>query len=219
MNGKDDGGAGARQADGELEEARRQWLAQASHEVRTPLTIIKSHAALLREKQDSLMRRPEQMREIIEAVADSTDQLQERLEELLDLLKLELVAPQPRLVELDPGALLEEEALALAGRAGRVVRVLRKGEGWYVRGDPVHLKRAFDYLLDYVVRTAAPGEEPRIDFETGDDGWGIRLQAGRRKETEGGVFRIERGMGLHLYYASRVIEAAGGRLWLDPIEG
>ena len=73
------------------------------------------------------MCRPEQMREIIEAIVDSTDQLQERLEELLDLLKLELVAPQPRLVELEPGALLEEEARALAGRAGPVVRVLRGG--------------------------------------------------------------------------------------------
>lgn len=219
MNGEGEGGAGAREEAGELEDARRQWLAQASHEVRTPLTIIKSHAALLREKQDRLMCRPEQMREIIEAIVDSTDQLQERLEELLDLLKLELVAPQPRLVELEPGALLEEEARALAGRAGPVVRVLREGEGRYVRADPIHLKRAFGYLLDYVVRTAAPGEEPRIDFKMGDDGWGIRLAMGRRTEAEGGVFRIERGMGLHLYYASRVIEAQGGRLWLDPLEG
>ncbi len=219
MNGEGEGGAGAREEAGELEDARRQWLAQASHEVRTPLTIIKSHAALLREKQDRLMCRPEQMREIIEAMVDSTDQLQERLEELLDLLKLELVAPQPLLVELEPGALLEEEARALAGRAGPVVRVLREGEGRYVRADPIHLKRAFGYLLDYVVRTAAPGEEPRIDFKMGDDGWGIRLAVGRRTEAEGGVFRIERGMGLHLYYASRVIEAQGGRLWLDPLEG
>ncbi len=210
---------GARKETGELEDARRQWLAQASHEVRTPLTIIKSHAALLRDKQDSLVQRPEQLREIIEAVADSTDQLQERLEELLDLLKLEIAAPQPRLLELDPGALLEEEALELAGRAGRVVRVSREGGGRRTQGDPDHLKRAFGYLLDYVVRTALPEEEPRIDVRTGDDGWGIRLVAGGRTRIEGGVVKIERGMGLHLYYASRVIEAQGGKLWLDPPEG
>jgi signal transduction histidine kinase len=217
LSRKGEGGAEIREEAGELENARRQWLAQASHEVRTPLTIIKSHAALLRDKQEGLMRRPEQMREIIEAIADSTDQLQDRLEELLDLLKLEIAAPEPRLAALDPGALLEEEALALAGRAGRVVRVDRSGEG-NIQGDPAHLKRAFGYLLEYVVRTAAPQEEPRIVFKTGDDGWGIRLAAGRRTKAEGGVVQIERGMGLHLYYASRVIEAQGGRLRLDPPE-
>lgn len=190
---------------GGLPDARKQWLAQASHEVRTPLTVIKSHAELLREKQESLMARPEEMREIIEAVAVSTVQLQERLEELLDLLKLEFAAPEPRWVEMDPGALLEEEASSLAGQAGRVVRVLREGDGFKVFGDPFRLKRALRYLLEHTARVAPEGCEPEVRLREGDDGWDVSLIAGRP----------ERGMGLHLYYASRVIEAQGGRLQLE----
>ena len=188
-----------------LPDVRKEWLAQASHEMRTPLTVIRSHAELLREKQESLMGRPDEMREIIEALASSSLQLQERLEELLDLLKLEFAAPEPRWEEMDPAELMEEEAGGLAGQAGRVVRVVREGESFRVYGDPFRLRRALRYLLEYTARVATEGGEPEVRLSAGGDGWGIDLVAGRP----------ERGMGLHLYYASRVVEALGGRLRLE----
>lgn len=206
---------GGKAAAEEVEAARRQWLAQASHEIRTPLTIIKSHASLMREKQDRLVSQPEKLRDIVEALDESADRLNERLEELLGLLKMELSAPQPREVELDPGTLLEEETAAMAERTGKVVRIHREGYGHVFRGDPSDLRRAFRYMLDYALRAASPDEDARLSLLSRDDGWEVRLPAGPRNGS-GRESQAGRGMGLHLYYASRVMEAQGGDLLFEP---
>jgi signal transduction histidine kinase len=71
------------------EKGRRERFYTILHDVRAPLTVIKSNSSLLVEKYDALLSRPAQMRELAEAIDEAAGRLQERLDELLRLFKPE----------------------------------------------------------------------------------------------------------------------------------
>jgi len=135
----------------QADEDRRRFLAEVSHEFRTPLASIKASLDSLRFLQAGL--RPEILQRL-EDIRLSTRRLIRVSEGLLSLERLERPASPEHWVELDPLALLRElldlypPEIAAAARLPETA-----GPLW---GDPLQLRIAIQNLLDNAIEHTPP---------------------------------------------------------------
>jgi signal transduction histidine kinase len=200
------------------ESAMRRFLADASHELRTPIAALQASAeTLLREQPD----RPE--RDKLEArVAGDAARLGRLVADLLDLARLEAneqLAREP----VDVGkAAARAVAEATAHLPGTVVDVDAR-EGAIVLGDADALSRALRNLVDNAIAAAGgPGhvwarverDGPDVVASVEDDGPGVA--AAERERIFEEFVRLEPvrgpGAGLGLAIARRVAREHGGDL-------
>ena len=69
-----------------LERAKSEFVATASHELRSPLTSIKGFVELLQRSPEGMSER---QREFVEIILKSTDRLVELVNDLLDVARIE----------------------------------------------------------------------------------------------------------------------------------
>ncbi|MBE6857500.1 MAG: HAMP domain-containing histidine kinase [Ruminococcus sp.] len=84
---------------------QRDLIANISHDLRTPLTMVKAYAELIRDLSGD---KPEKRREHLEIIIDETDRLALLVNDVLDLSKLESGKEQLKVSEIDIKEELEE---------------------------------------------------------------------------------------------------------------
>lgn len=202
-------------------EQQRRFAADASHELRTPITGLRTRIELA-------LTAPEEtdLVETLEYALRDTDRLHQIVDALLALARLDSGAP-PRRAALDLGALVENE---LARRTPRVPVTARIEPGVLVEANHLQLSRAVVNLLANADRHAASEVEVAVWAEDGeavaevaDDGPGIppddrervferftRLDSARSRDAG--------GSGLGLPIAREIAASHGGRLYVadDP---
>jgi two-component system, OmpR family, sensor kinase len=200
-------------------ERERSFVADASHELRTPVAVIKTEieGALRAGGHDP------QVHEALVASLEECDHLGQLAEDLLVVARagegeLEL-QPEP----LDTRELLERTRARFAERAaerGRSIRVEAE-DGQIVYGDELRLRQALGNLVDNALRYGA-GE---IELMSRRDGQGVQLavtDAGPGFDpefavrafdrfTRGDTARSSSGTGLGLAIVRTIAEAHGGR--------
>ena len=92
-----------------LETVRRDFVANVSHELKTPLTVILGFAETLADHEPSEPQR----RKFIEAMRSNAQRMQRLVDDLLDLSRIESGVWQPQLVSIDVAALASEAASAI----------------------------------------------------------------------------------------------------------
>ena len=201
------------------DEATRRFLADASHELRTPIAALQASVeTLLREQPE----RPE--RDRLEAVvARESERLGRLVNDLLGLARLE-ARPTRTPVELASIARpLLEDAQA---RAGGATITLSANDHTTVRGEPDALEQVLRNLLENAL--AAIGPSGRIDVQLRaldgevhalviDDGPGVPEQ--QRERIFERFVRLDPnkpGHGLGLAIARRIAQQHQGDLTCDP---
>ncbi len=204
-------------------ERQRRFTADASHELRAPLSVIRAEADLALARE----RAPSEYRRALESIASEADQLEILIGDLLALARAESGPPQlETTVDLAP---LAEEAADRLGviAAKRGVRVERSlPEGAIVRGDPSALARVPMALLHNGVKYAREGGSVRVAVTNGgdevvltvqDDGPGF-THDGLRRATErfwrDDQGRGRDGTGLGLAIVRAIVEQSGGAIEL-----
>jgi signal transduction histidine kinase len=201
--------------------AQREFVANASHQLRTPLTGMK-----LRLESAIAESKEEDVRHQLEAADREVDRLSEIVNRLLDMSR-EIEEGEPTHVDLDDAV-----ARAIARwneRAGRLETTLSvRGEGGTAQGNPSDLDQVLDNLLDNAI-AYAPGE---ITVESGrqngqafvavqDQGPGIP-QDELARVTERfyrGKGTAAGGSGLGLAIARDLVEKWGGTLAVTSTAG
>jgi signal transduction histidine kinase len=200
------------------ESAMRRFLADASHELRTPIAALQATAeTLLREQPD----RPE--RDALEArVAGDAARLGRLVADLLDLARLEANEPLGRR-PVDVGNVAARAVAEAAGHLPGAIVDVAAEDGALVLGDADALSRALRNLVDNAITAA--GRSGRVwvvvqrdgaDVLAGveDDGPGV--PAAERERIFEGFVRLEPvrgpGAGLGLAIARRVAREHGGDL-------
>lgn len=146
----------------------RGFVADAGHELRTPLAILRAEL--------DLAARPGRSREaLVDAIREAgeeTDRLIRLAEDLLLLARMDNAAPLLRPVAVDLPALLETAAAGAAARAaGRGISVSATAPGGpSVTADPDRLRQAIDNLLDNATRHAPPGSRVQVSATGHADG-------------------------------------------------
>jgi two-component system OmpR family sensor kinase len=206
-------------------EAQRRFVADASHELRSPLTVLRGDldVALRRE------RSPQEYRETLERMREEVDRMTALAENLLVLARADAGLPATSLADVDL-ADLAERVVERAARQAEAVGIVLTAEAAPapVRGDAALLERAVGNLVEnavrYVprgsrvtVRCARSGGLAALDVE--DDGPGIPAEHAPlvfERFYRGDPARgRDAGTGLGLPIARAIAEAHGGRLTLE----
>jgi two-component system, OmpR family, sensor kinase len=198
-----------------LLERQERFLHDASHELRTPVTIARGHLELLRREQPDS---PE-----LEVALDELGRMERIVERLLLLAKSEQQGADLR--EIDVEAFLSDLFIRWVEVAPRAWRLEVDLQGRMLV-DPEALRDALDALLENAVKYTDPGDAielaARADgaagvvIEVSDSGLGVPPDAlsrifDRWARADGARTRERGGAGLGLAIVAAVARAHGGR--------
>ncbi|WP_067280334.1 sensor histidine kinase [Streptomyces jeddahensis] len=204
--------------------AQRQFVDDAGHELRTPITIVRGHLELMGDD-------PAEREETLRLVTDELDRMSRIVEDLLLLAKAErpdFVRPEPvQLAELTADVYVKARTLGdrrweLAETADREVRL-----------DPQRITQAMVQLAQNAVQHTGPGQPIRIgsrgtdrgvELYVADSGPGVRpedaeviFERFRRGTARRGTRSSGAGLGLAIVKA--IAEGHRGRVRLRDTEG
>ncbi len=166
-----------------LEELRKEFVANVSHELKTPITSIQGFVETLR---DGALDDPEQARHFLDIVARHVERLARIIEDLLTLSRLEqgfddnpdLLQPGP----LRPALVNVVELCRAKAQMGNVeIELESEAKVSVVMNQPL-LEQAFINLLDNAIKYSPPGTKvvvrvnragPLVRVEVQDHGAGI----------------------------------------------
>jgi len=208
-----------------LEAVRRDFVANVSHELKTPLTSISGYAETLLADQPD----PETARRFTGTILSNARRMQRLVDDLLDLSRIEAGRWQPTLSPVDVAAVARESWMALAGRADtrQVTFGVEIGPGAdLVRADLDALRQILTNLLDNSLRYTPAGGRIFCSTARRDPGVAVTIRdtgAGISREHLPRIFerfyrgdasrsREEGGTGLGLAIVKHLVEAHGGRV-------
>jgi signal transduction histidine kinase len=208
-------------------ERERRFVADAGHELRTPVAVIKAEleGALRAGGHDP------QVREALVASLEECDHLAQLAEDLLIVARTTEGDLPVRPERLELREQLERVARRFAERAGERGRTIAvdAGDGEYVYADEPRLRQALGNLVDnalrygrgeIVLRCSRSGSGVRI--EVSDQGDGFRPDFAQRafeRFARGDLARTRDGTGLGLSIVRAIAEAHGGRAEVVPGAG
>jgi signal transduction histidine kinase len=194
---------------------QERFLHDASHELRTPVTIARGHLEVLQRTNGGAAE-----------VGVALDELS-RMERILERLLLLARADQPDFVELQEFELdrfLEDVFVRWSEIAPRTWRLGTLAYGT-LRADPEQLRIALDSLLENAVKYSEPGDRielssratgSKVTIQIADEGIGVPDEAHalifeRFARADAARTRATGGVGLGLAIVDTIVKAHGGR--------
>jgi signal transduction histidine kinase len=209
-------------------EAQRRFLADASHELRNPIGIVRANAGLIAAAGTAVPRVRVQARRIDRA----GERMAHLVDDLLALARLEAAA-SPR-TPVDVGLVVSEIADELAETKTGVGVECGAAVAGTIEADEQALRRAFANLVENAVRHTDPGGRVRVGagrregwawMAAADEGPGVPWRERERifdrfHRADPGRSRADGGSGLGLAIAREIARAHGGDVRLhSPAEG
>lgn len=152
-----------------LEQMRRIFVANVSHEMRTPLTVLTGFLETLRDMKHV---RPEELAKHMNTMYDQATRMQRLVDDLLMLSRLETAPPRRHDEVVDVPALLaglKEQAELLSGEARHRI-TLEAQPGLRLLGSREELHSAFSNLINNAVRYTPAGGEIALRWWADADG-------------------------------------------------
>jgi PAS domain S-box-containing protein len=212
----------------EAEEVKSTFISVVSHELRTPVALIKGYVGTLR--REDAQWDPAVVRDSLEVIEEESDHLAQLIDDLLDASRLQA-----------GGMTLQKSDVALDRLASRLVERFRTQTARHefalefpadfpvVLADEERMTQVLSNLISNAVKYSPEGgritirghaRPNEVVVSISDQGPGIPAQDAPRvfdrfyRSSE--TARKTKGAGLGLYLARAVLEAHGGRIWVDP---
>jgi len=216
----------------ELEKMKAEFVATASHELKTPLTCIKGFSSLLRSGSRGPLS--DTQRSTLLQVEEQVDQMSSFVTQLLDLSRLRAGRVNMNMRWLPAEAFFGSVARGFEGVADRKgIRYeihLSRGALPRIKADPDRLREVVYNLLANAFKFTEPGGDVLFEAEA-DSEW-VRLTVsdsgpGIPQEDLPFIFekyyrgagsdgnRENEGAGLGLAISRGIVEKHGGRIWVE----
>lgn len=219
----------------QLENARRDFVANVSHELKTPITSIKGFVETLRE---GAIHEPEHARQFLDIISRQVERLSQIIEDLLNLSRIEQEAEAGKIL-LEGRRLrgvMQAAVQACAARAAeKQIKVeVDCPENLRARINSPLLEQALTNLIDNAIKYSDPGslvwvEAAKEDRKTvvirvRDQGVGIAPEHlprlfERFYRVDPGRSRKVGGTGLGLAIVKHIAQAHGGRVTVESTPG
>jgi signal transduction histidine kinase len=210
-----------------LETIRRDFVANVSHELKTPLTSISGYAeTLLADRSDDAMTR-----RFLETILANARRMQSLVDDQLDLSRIESGGwkPASRMVLIEPILREAWTAVGSTTAASLGFRVLISPGTERVYADPEAVRQVFLNLFDNARRYTPSGGEVTVtvsrdgtgtlisvrDSGTGIPGEHLPRIFERFYRADPSRSRAEGGTGLGLAIVKHLVEAHGGKVWAE----
>jgi two-component system phosphate regulon sensor histidine kinase PhoR len=153
-----------------LEQFRKEFLANLSHELKTPIFNIQGYVHTL---LDGAMDEPEVMRHFLERTAKSIDRLNNLVDDLDEISKIERgeVAMQKEIFDITQLAKEVLESMELKAQAKQVVLGVAKGfdRPFFIYADKEKIRQVITNLIDNSVKYGNEGGSTTASFYDMDD--------------------------------------------------
>ena len=214
----------------EAEELKSTFISVVSHELKTPVALIKGYVGTLR--REDVSWDPEVVRDSLEIIEEEADRLTELIENSLDASRLQAGGLKLNHTDLNVKLFLQRMAEKFRTQTSNHTIIVDVPDDFpIILADEERLSQVISNLLSNAIKYS-PGGEIRISGQVRaehviicvqDEGPGIApgdiphiFDRFYRAED---ASRITKGAGLGLYLTKAIIEAHGGRIWIDPKPG
>jgi signal transduction histidine kinase len=207
----------------DIEKFKDEMFSIASHDLRTPATVIKAHAQWLKRRVQA--GEHGDVEEGLTLIADQADRLAKLLNLLLDLSRIETGRLELDLAPTDLRAILVSMARALQSTTDAHLIEVHAPSGVIGHWDSRRVEEVVQNLLNNAVKYSPMGGRIELRLETDEDtatvtvrDSGIGIDPNEVPHVFERFFRgqdIRRleGTGLGLYICQTVVSAHGGRMW------
>ncbi len=215
----------------EAEELKSTFISVISHELRTPVALIKGYVSTLRREDASWDRQI--IQESLQVIEEEADRLTELIDNLLDASRLQTGALSINFSDVALDALARRIAERFHTQTTSHAIVVDFPEGFpMILGDEERLTQVISNLVTNSIKYSPSGGEicisgsirpTQIVICVSDQGPGIAPEdiphVFDRFYRASDASRTTKGAGLGLYLARAVVEAHSGRIWVDPKPG
>lgn len=216
----------------QAEELKSTFISVVSHELKTPVALIKGYAETLRREDADWDR--DTMHESLGVIAEEADHLTHLIDSLLEASRIQA-----------GGLRLEPTDVLLPRLSEKIVDGFRTQTDIHqfeldfdpafppVWGDPERLREVLSNLVSNAVKYSPEGgtvwvggrtDQTGVTVYVADQGIGIPPEEQARiferfHRVESGLHRSTEGTGLGLYLVKAIVEAHGGRVWVESAPG
>jgi len=211
-------------------EQQRQFVADASHELKTPLSVIMANAELLENEQTS----GEELRKFSGNILAMTYQMRSLVDNMLEMARVDNGNVKMQFTDLDLSQLVSDAALSF----GMLYEEQGMGlewavpEGITINGSEQHLYQVMDVLLDNALKYSTPGGTVRVELSTCCRSCVLSVASPGEpisKEDLKNIFKrfyradraraVNGSYGLGLSIAESIVEAHKGKIWAESENG
>lgn len=217
-----------------IERSRRDLTACISHELRTPLGIIKG--AITSMQADDVRLDQATVRDFLEMADSECDRLEGMIAGLIEMARLDLGSVQFNKREVDLEQLVRALVNDLAHRfESHAMTVASSTPIPSVIADPAAVEQTLLILLDNAAKYSPSGSPVSVEIQPDADGVNVSVSDSGpgidESECEaifGRFYRLPRrdaegtaipGAGMGLAIAKQLVEAHGGRIWVESRDG
>jgi PAS domain S-box-containing protein len=215
----------------EAEELKSTFVSVVSHELKTPVALIKGYVSTLRREDASWDRKV--IQDSLQVIEEEADRLTGLIENLLDASRLQAGALSISLSDVAMDTLCNRVAERFRTQtSGHTLNVEFPADFPVVMADEDRIAQVLQNLLSNAIKYSPPGSEIRISGQVrpqhivvcvSDQGSGIAPDdiphVFDRFFRSSDAARKTKGAGLGLYLARAIVEAHQGRIWVDPKPG
>lgn len=211
------------------QQSQREFIANVSHELKTPLTAIQGFAQAI---LDGAVQTPENLRQAATVIYTETSRMHRLVTDLLSLARLEAGTADLQRTPVDINLIAQtivERSMLQATQMGIKLHT-RLAEVPTMIGDGDRLAQVISNLVDNALKFTPQGG--KVVVETGmQAGWieirvidtGQGVQPEDRSKIFERFYQVEKsrkggaghGVGLGLPIAKQIVQAHGGRIWVE----
>jgi len=209
---------------------QRQFVADASHELKTPLTVIMTNAELLQSPQYP----EEECRRFAQSILTMSRQMRGLVEGLLELARVDNGAVKMNDGEVDWSGLVAENLLPFEPLYFEKGLTLSAAidKGILIRGSASHLRQVLEILLDNAMKYSSPQGEVRVKLARNGGHCVLSVASPGEEITQENLknifkrfYRVDKARsrdgsyGLGLSIAQSIVQEHRGKIWAESRNG
>ena len=212
-----------------IDEKRSEFISIASHELKTPITIIKAYTQLALSGKEECS---EHMKDFLKKIDAQSTKLTNLVQQLLDTSKIENGKLEYKYEEVDFNAFIEDTSFLITHLLPHHTVVLDLGVNAKVKLDRERMDQVFTNLISNAGKYSRPGSQVSLKTSVSDRGIltvsvsdeGIGMSEDsiekifQKFHRDKQVINGYSGLGMGLYIASVIINDHGGKIWVESIK-
>jgi PAS domain S-box-containing protein len=219
----------------EVDRMKSEFISLASHQLRTPLSAIKTYTHMLFDGYMGELNAAQ--KNSLNTIIGASNRMNELISTLLNITRMEsgTIAVTPKAIRIDAAAedVIKELSLMAGGKSIVLTSSVKPKTGITLTTDALILKEVLTNLVSNAIKYTP--EKGRVDIrirlkgggvitEVRDSGWGIPKFSqdqifSKFFRAHNIVKRETTGTGLGLYLVKGLIDALDGRIWFTSEEG